>query len=172
MYKERYKDDRKTHPWTSGPSWRPRCVRFLLPPSRNSPGMSLYDCGEEMEVQTFSMRRILGSLPVCLLRSLAPCRWSTPWNIITFVLSWFDQKWCCWELGWNQCSRQWYDWHTTEVHILVQIPPVILGHTQRLSWLSTCGFVLNYLFLWSSNWFVTSRKDIWIIFCHAIKTLF
>ena len=34
--------------------------------------------GEEMEVQTFSMRRILGSLPVCLLRSLAPCRWSTP----------------------------------------------------------------------------------------------
>ena len=31
--------------------------------------------------------------------------------------------------------------------ILVQSPPVILGHTQWLTRLSTCGFVLNYLFL-------------------------
>ena len=82
-------------------------VFFCLLPGTHLAWVCMIVEGEEMEVQTFTMSRILGSLPVCLLRSLAPCRWSTPWNSITFVLLWFDQKWCCWELGWNQCTRQW-----------------------------------------------------------------
>ena len=53
-------------------------VFFCLLPGTHLGGVCTIVEGEEMEVQTFSMRRILGSLPVCLLRSLAPCRWSTP----------------------------------------------------------------------------------------------
>ena len=53
-------------------------VFFRLLPGTHLGGVCTIVEGEEIEVQTFLMRRILGSLPVCLLRSLAPCTWSAP----------------------------------------------------------------------------------------------
>ena len=171
MYKERYKDDRKTHPWTSGPSWRPQCVHFLLPPPRNSPGMSLYDCGRWRDGSSNFFDQTSFWVFTCL-------SFKKPGSL--YVVNTLKYHYLCIIVIWSKMMllrvgmksmHSSMKWLTYNRGILVQSPPVILGHTQRLSWLSTCGFVLNYL-LWSSNWFVTSRKDLWIIFLSRYKNTF